>query len=143
MQIKFRKPDRVGRRGLFEPGGIFSRLHTLCSNTVAVYVAVSVEHPLACPAVEKFCRASSAGGRLNLQIKFRKPDRVGRRGLFEPGGIFSRLHTYASIPSLYPSLYPSLIVAQCNDWIFAARNNRGIHTEDQSNCRRNSKADNN
>jgi len=30
-----------------------------------------------------------------LAIKFRKSDRVGRRGLFEPGGIFSRLHTYA------------------------------------------------
>ena len=30
-----------------------------------------------------------------LAIKFRKPDRVGRRGLSEPGGIFSRLPTYA------------------------------------------------
>ena len=38
--------------------------------------------------------------------KFRKPDRVGRRGLSEPGGIFSRLITYA-VPWLYPWLYPS------------------------------------
>ena len=30
-----------------------------------------------------------------LAIKFRKSDRVGRRGLSEPGGIFSRLITYA------------------------------------------------
>ena len=30
-----------------------------------------------------------------LVIKFRKSDRVGRRGLSEPGGIFSRLLTYA------------------------------------------------
>ena len=30
-----------------------------------------------------------------LAIKFSKPDRVGRRGLSEPGGIFSRLLTYA------------------------------------------------
>ena len=36
-----------------------------------------------------------------LAIKFRKLDRVGRRGLFEPGGIFSRLLTYA-FPWLYP-----------------------------------------
>ena len=30
-----------------------------------------------------------------LAIIFRKSDRVGRRGLSEPGGIFSRLITYA------------------------------------------------
>ena len=30
-----------------------------------------------------------------LAIKFSKSDRVGRRGLSEPGGIFSRLLTYA------------------------------------------------
>ncbi len=42
-----------------------------------------------------------------LAIKFRKLDRVGRRGLSEPGGIFSRLLTYA-FPWLYPRLYPWL-----------------------------------
>ena len=63
----------------------------------------SVANLFACPAVEKFCRASSAGGRLNLQMKFRKPDRVGRRGLSEPREDFSRLTTYA-IPWLYPQL---------------------------------------
>ena len=52
----------------------------------------SVAHLFACPAVEKFCRASSAGPPTALAIKFRKPDRVGRRGLSEPGGIFSRLN---------------------------------------------------
>jgi len=36
-----------------------------------------------------------------LVIKFRKLDRVGRRGLFEPREDFSRLTTYA-IPWLYP-----------------------------------------
>ena len=56
---------------------------------------------LACPAVGKFSRASSAGGRRRLQKKFSNADRVGRRGLSEPGGIFSRLLTYA-FPCLYP-----------------------------------------
>ena len=58
-------------------------------------VAVSVALQLAYPAVEKFCRASSAGGRLNLRSNIEQLDRVGRRGLSEPGGIFSRLITYA------------------------------------------------
>ena len=35
----------------------------------------------------------------SLAVKLRKPDRVGRRGLFEPREDFSRLHTYA-IPLL-------------------------------------------
>ena len=39
-----------------------------------------------------------------LVIKFRKPDRVGRRGLFEPREDFSRLNTYA-FPRLYLRLY--------------------------------------
>ncbi len=52
-------------------------------------------NPFACPAVEKFCRASSAGPPTALAIKFRQSDRVGHRGLSEPGGIFSRLLTYA------------------------------------------------
>ena len=39
-----------------------------------------------------------------LAIKFRKSDRVGRRGLFEPREDFSRLNTYA-IPWLYLRLY--------------------------------------
>ena len=61
---------------------------------VTVTVAVSVAHLFACPAVENFCRASSAGPPTALAIKFREPDRVGRRGLSEPGGIFSRLLSY-------------------------------------------------
>ena len=36
--------------------------------------------------------------------KFRKSDRVGRRGLFEPREDFSRLNTYA-FPRLYLRLY--------------------------------------
>jgi hypothetical protein len=67
----------------------------------------SVAHLFACPAVGKFSRASSAGGRLHLQTKFRKPDRVGRRGLFEPREDFSRLNTYA-IPWLNSRLFPQL-----------------------------------
>ena len=59
----------------------------------------------ASPAVGKFSRASSAGDRLNLQQNFRKSDRVGRRGLFEPRENFSRLITYA-IPWLFPWLFP-------------------------------------
>ena len=55
----------------------------------------SVALQLACTAVGKFSRASSAGGRLRLQTKFRKSDRVGRRGLSEPREDFSRLHTCA------------------------------------------------
>ena len=64
----------------------------------------SVANLFASPAVGKFSRASSAGGRLHLQTKFRKPDRVGRRGLFEPREDFSRLNTYA-FPWLYLRLY--------------------------------------
>ena len=45
--------------------------------------------------------------RLDLQINFRKSDRVGRRGLSEPREDFSRLLTYA-FPWLFPSLYPWL-----------------------------------
>ena len=60
----------------------------------------------ASPAVGKFSRASSAGGRLHLQQNFRKSDRVGRRRLFEPRENFSRLLTYA-FPWLIPSLFPS------------------------------------
>ena len=62
---------------------------------MAVAVAVSVALQLAFPAVEKFCRASSTGPPTALAIKFRELDRVGRRGLSEPGGIFSRLPSYA------------------------------------------------
>ena len=46
---------------------------------------------LAYQAVGKFSRASSAGGRLNLQSSIKPPDRVGRRGLSEPREDFSRL----------------------------------------------------
>ncbi len=42
-----------------------------------------------------------------LAIKFRKPDRVGRRGLSEPREDFSRLPTN-SFPRLCPWLYPWL-----------------------------------
>ena len=66
LAIKFRESDRVGRRGLSEPGGIFSRLLSYVKSA-AVSAAVSVALQLAFPAVEKFCRASSAGGRLHLQ----------------------------------------------------------------------------
>ena len=56
---------------------------------------ISVVLALACPAVGKFSRASSAGGRPNLRSSIKQPDRVGRRGLFEPREDFSRLLTYA------------------------------------------------
>ena len=54
-----------------------------------------VAHPLACLVAGKFSRASSAGPPTALAMKFRKPDRVGRRGLSEPREDFSRLITYA------------------------------------------------
>ncbi len=64
-------------------------------NSVAVFVAVSVAVTvvllLAFPAAGKFSRASSAGGRLYLQSKCSKSDRVGRRGLSEPREDFPRL----------------------------------------------------
>ena len=75
----------------------------------------SVAHQLASPAVGKFSRASSAGGRRLFAIKLRKSDRVGRRGLSEPREDFSRLTTYA-IPWLYQYLYPwleSVCVPSC------------------------------
>ena len=56
----------------------------------------SYSHLFACPAVGKFSRASSAGGRRGLQSNFAQPDRVGRRGLSEPREDFSRLLTLAN-----------------------------------------------
>ena len=70
-------------------------LPTLANQILARTFFRSVANLFASPAVGKFSRASSAGGRLNLQIKLRKPDRFGRRGLSEPREDFSRLPTYA------------------------------------------------
>ncbi len=67
---RFRKSDRVGRRGLSEPREDFSRLHTLANQILARTFFKSVAHPFACPAAGKFSRASSAGGRRNLQLNF-------------------------------------------------------------------------
>ena len=47
-----------------------------------------------------------------LAIKFRKSDRVGRRGLSEPREDFSRLLTYA-FPWLFPWLIPWLDSVTC------------------------------
>ncbi len=69
-------------------------LRELCVRGCVRY-SNSVALPLACPAVGKFSRASSAGGRLNLRSNIKQPDRVGRRGLSEPREDFSRLLTYA------------------------------------------------
>ena len=65
-----------------------------------------------------------------LAIKFRKSDRVGRRGLSEPREDFSRLLTYA-FPRLCPRLYPWLYPHQLFHPNFAAplfddTNNRRI-----------------
>ncbi len=70
-------------------------LPTLANQILARTFLRSVAHLFACPAVGKFSRASSAGGRRRLQLNFRKSDRVGRRGLSEPREDFSRLNTYA------------------------------------------------
>ena len=70
-------------------------LPTLKNQILARTFFRSVELQLACPDVGKFSRASSAGGRQHLQMKFRKSDRVGRRGLSEPREDFSRLRTCA------------------------------------------------
>jgi len=153
LATKFRKSDRVGRRGLFEPREDFSRLLTCAipwlnsvADSVAVSVVVSVAHPFACPAVGKFSRASSAGGRRYLQQNFANRIVSVAEDCLSPERTFhgcTLVQFRGSIPWLYPWLSQSLIVSQCNDRIFAARNNRGIHPEDQSNRRRNSKADNN
>ncbi len=75
-------------------------LPTLANQILGRTFFRSVVNLFACPAVGKFSRASSAGGRRGLQSNFAQPDRVGRRGLSEPREDFSRLHTYA-IPWLY------------------------------------------
>jgi hypothetical protein len=81
-------------------------LPTLANQILARTFFRSVAHLFACPAVGKFSRASSAGGRLNLRSNIEQPDRVGRRGLSEPREDFSRLNTYA-FPWL--CLFPSRI----------------------------------
>ena len=55
----------------------------------------SVAHLLACPGGWKVLSGEFRRRPTALAIKFRKPDRVGRRGLFEPREDFSRLTTYA------------------------------------------------
>ena len=70
-------------------------LPTLANQILARTFFRSVTHSFAYPAVGKFSRASSAGGRLNLRSNIEQPDRVGRRGLSEPREDFSRLNTYA------------------------------------------------
>ena len=70
-------------------------LHKLANQILARTFFRSVINLFACPAVGKFSRASSAGGRRGLQSNFAQPDRVGRRGLSEPREDFSRLPTYA------------------------------------------------
>jgi hypothetical protein len=82
-------------------------LPTLANQILARTFFISVALQLACPAVGKFSRASSAGGRLNLRSSIKQPDRVGRRGLSEPREDFSRLPTYAN-PWLHPWLYRCL-----------------------------------
>ena len=78
-------------------------LPTLANQILARTFFRSVANLIASPAVGKFSRASSAGGRLNLRSNIEQPDRVGRRGLSEPREDFSRLNTYA-FPWLYPGL---------------------------------------
>ena len=66
-------------------------------------MAVSVALQLACPGGWKVLSGEFRRRPTALAIKFRKPDRVGRRGLSEPREDFSRLPTYAfpySIPWL-------------------------------------------
>ncbi len=70
-------------------------LPTLANQILARTFFRSVALQLACPAAGKFSRASSAGGRLNLQLNVEQSDRLGRRGLSEPREDFSRLLTYA------------------------------------------------
>ena len=78
-------------------------LPTVANQILARTFFRSVAHLFACPAAGKFSRASSAGPPTALAIKFRKPDRVGRRGLSEPREDFSRLTTYVC-PWLFPWL---------------------------------------
>ena len=52
-------------------------------------------HPFACPGGWKVLSGEFRRRPTALVIKFRKPDRVGRRGLSEPREDFSRLITYA------------------------------------------------
>ena len=105
--IRWHSPPRLRLHPQLTAAHLYNSAAVSVAVFVAVSTAVSMALQLACPAVEKFCRASSAGGRRNLQPNFVHPDRVGRRGLSEPGGIFSRLLTHA-IPWLYPRLYPWL-----------------------------------
>ena len=79
-------------------------LPTLTNQILARTFFRSVAHLFASPAVGKFSRASSAGGRRHLQSNFAQPDRVGRRGLSEPREDFSRLPTDVT-PWLYEYLY--------------------------------------
>jgi hypothetical protein len=83
-------------------------LPTLANQILARTFFRSVVLQLACPAAGKFSRASSAGGRLNLQLNVEQSDRVGRRGLSEPREDFSRLLTYA-FPRLFPRLDSAVV----------------------------------
>ncbi len=80
--------------GLICPRAQIIPLPTLANQILARTFSDSVSHLFAYPAVGKFSRASSAGGRLNLRSNIEQPDRVGRRVLSEPREDFSRLNTY-------------------------------------------------
>ena len=71
-------------------------------------MAVSVALQLACPGGWKVLSGEFRRRPTALAIKFRKPDRVGRRGLSEPREDFSRLPTYA-----FPWLFPWLDSVTC------------------------------
>ena len=94
LAIKFRKSDRVGRRGLSEPREDFSRLTTYAIPWLYQYLYPWLES-VCVPSCWKVLSGEFRRRPTALAIKFRKSARVGRRGLFEPGGIFSRLLTYA------------------------------------------------
>ena len=130
LVIKFRNPDRVGRRGLSEPREDFSRLPTnsfprLCPwlDSVAQFRRCFRRASVCVPSRWKVLSGEFRRRPTALAIKFRKSDRVGRRGLSEPREDFSRLPTFTFqrlCPGLYPRLYPWLYPQQLFHPNFAA-----------------------
>ena len=114
LAIKFRKPDRVGRRGLSEPREDFSRLPTYAwtqkwfvqifgeSNSRSNVFQIS--RASACvPSRWKVLSGEFRRRPTGLAKESSKPDCVGRRGLSEPREDFSRLLTNHTARLFCPS----------------------------------------
>ena len=99
-------------------------LPTLANQILARTFFRSVALQLACPAVEKFCRASSAGGRRHLQLNFVNQIVSVAEDCLSPAGSFhgcSLMHFRGCIARLYCAA----VLRGCIAWLYCVAVLRG------------------